>query len=65
MIAGLWALALLVVALPVAAAGGKALKGEIKIDGSSTVYLITEAVAVQFKKANPAKMSRAIAMIDD
>lgn len=29
------------------------LKGEIKIDGSSTVYLITEAVATNFKKLNP------------
>jgi phosphate transport system substrate-binding protein len=29
------------------------LAGEIKADGSSTVYLITEAVANQFKRANP------------
>ncbi len=29
------------------------LKGEIKIDGSSTVYLITEAMATNFKKLNP------------
>src|SRR5262245_50909593 len=29
---------------------GGDLKGEIKIDGSSTVYLITEAVASTFKK---------------
>lgn len=29
------------------------LKGEIKIDGSSTVYLITEAVASAFKKERP------------
>jgi phosphate transport system substrate-binding protein len=28
------------------------LKGEVKIDGSSTVYLITEAMATEFKKAN-------------
>jgi phosphate transport system substrate-binding protein len=28
-------------------------KGEIKCDGSSTVYLITEAVATNFKKQNP------------
>jgi len=40
-----------------AAVGGftqeKNLKGEIKIDGSSTVYLITEAVATNFKKLHP------------
>lgn len=47
-----WTLAALIAAGPVAA-GGKALKGEIKIDGSSTVYLITEAAAVQFKKEHP------------
>jgi phosphate transport system substrate-binding protein len=29
------------------------LKGEIKIDGSSTVYLITEAMAKAFKVSNP------------
>ncbi len=29
------------------------LKGEIKIDGSSTVYLITEAMATNFKKLHP------------
>lgn len=29
------------------------LKGDIRIDGSSTVYLITEAVATQFKKLHP------------
>src|SRR5262249_34268194 len=29
------------------------LKGDIKIDGSSTVYLITEAVASNFKKQHP------------
>ncbi len=51
--AGPLAVALLAAALPVTA-GGKALKGEIKIDGSSTVYLITEAVAAQFKKEHPA-----------
>ncbi|PNE24010.1 hypothetical protein BHU16_09415 [Tannerella sp. oral taxon 808] len=28
-------------------------KGEIKVDGSSTVYLITEAVATHFKKQHP------------
>ncbi|MBC7833806.1 MAG: PstS family phosphate ABC transporter substrate-binding protein [Phycisphaerales bacterium] len=31
----------------------KSLKGNIKIDGSSTVYPITEAVAEEFKKAAP------------
>jgi len=36
-----------------AIAQGKKLKGEIKADGSSTVYLITEAVASQFKKLHP------------
>lgn len=30
------------------------LKGEIKIDGSSTVYLITESMATAFKKLHPA-----------
>jgi len=29
------------------------LKGEVKVDGSSTVYLITEAVAAAFKKEHP------------
>jgi phosphate transport system substrate-binding protein len=29
------------------------LKGDIKIDGSSTVYLITEAMAANFKKLHP------------
>src|SRR4029079_6589148 len=29
------------------------LSGDIKIDGSSTVYLITEAMAVNFKKLHP------------
>jgi phosphate transport system substrate-binding protein len=48
-----WVLGLVAVALPVTAGGGKALKGEIKIDGSSTVYLITEAAAAQFKKEHP------------
>jgi len=28
-------------------------KGEVKVDGSSTVYLITEAVATNFKKLHP------------
>jgi phosphate transport system substrate-binding protein len=48
-----WVLGLVAVALPVTAGGGKALKGEIKIDGSSTVYLITEAAAAKFKKEHP------------
>ena len=39
---------------PTAAAPAKsALTGEIKIDGSSTVYLITEAVASNFKNLHP------------
>ncbi len=29
------------------------LKGEIKIDGSSTVFLVTEAIAEEFRKENP------------
>src|SRR4051794_31391434 len=49
----LWILTLGVATLPALGGGGDALKGEIKIDGSSTVYLITEAVAVQFKKEHP------------
>jgi phosphate transport system substrate-binding protein len=28
-------------------------KGQVKVDGSSTVYLITEAASVEFKKQNP------------
>src|SRR5262245_20139134 len=50
----------LLVGLAVAALAGESafanaqdIKGEIKIDGSSTVYLITEAMATQFKKVNP------------
>jgi phosphate transport system substrate-binding protein len=31
----------------------KKLKGEVKCDGSSTVYLITEAIASNFKKLHP------------
>ncbi|MBM4067374.1 MAG: PstS family phosphate ABC transporter substrate-binding protein [Planctomycetes bacterium] len=34
-------------------AGDSALKGEIKIDGSSTVYLISEAAATRFRKLHP------------
>jgi phosphate transport system substrate-binding protein len=33
--------------------GGGSLKGNIKIDGSSTVYLITESMATQFRKLHP------------
>src|SRR5690348_8286782 len=50
---GLWMLGVVLATLPSAAGGDKTLKGEIKIDGSSTVYLITEAAAVQFKKEHP------------
>lgn len=35
------------------AAVAQQIKGEIKADGSSTVYLITEAVATQFKRLHP------------
>jgi phosphate transport system substrate-binding protein len=34
-------------------AGGSGLSGEIKIDGSSTVYPISQAVAEEFMKENP------------
>src|SRR6185503_2822896 len=37
---------------PPPAATNAALSGEINIDGSSTVYPITEAVAEEFQKAN-------------
>jgi phosphate transport system substrate-binding protein len=40
--------------VPAAATAQVKLRGEIKADGSSTVYLITEAAATQFKKLNPA-----------
>ena len=35
------------------AASGDALSGNINIDGSSTVYPITEAVAEEFQKVQP------------
>lgn len=35
------------------ATGQGSMKGEIKADGSSTVYLITEAMATNYKRANP------------
>jgi phosphate transport system substrate-binding protein len=38
--------------LPATAGDKGTLKGEIKVDGSSTVYLVSEAVASQFKKEN-------------
>src|SRR3954451_6600992 len=47
------ALTAVALGLPALGGGAKQLKGEIKVDGSSTVYLITEAMAVQFKKENP------------
>lgn len=34
-------------------AGGTGLEGDILVDGSSTVYPITEAMAEEFQKANP------------
>ncbi len=46
-------MALLPLALAGATGAGKPLLGEIKVDGSSTVYLITEAMATQFKKLHP------------
>jgi phosphate transport system substrate-binding protein len=39
---------------PAAAMAQDKIRGELKADGSSTVYLITEAAATQFKKLNPA-----------
>jgi phosphate transport system substrate-binding protein len=35
------------------AAAGQELRGEVKADGSSTVYLITEAMATAFKRQHP------------
>jgi phosphate transport system substrate-binding protein len=46
-------MAMLGAALPAAAGAGKDIKGDIKIDGSSTVYLVSEAVAAAFKKEHP------------
>lgn len=47
------ALAAMLISNVVTAQGPAALKGVVKIDGSSTVYPITEAVAEEFKKAAP------------
>lgn len=47
---GLCAVALLVLSAPVQAAVPENLSGTIKVDGSSTVYPITEAVAEEFGK---------------
>jgi phosphate transport system substrate-binding protein len=52
-ISGGLVLTVLAAALPVALAQGTQLKGDIKIDGSSTVYLVSEAVASAFKKEHP------------
>lgn len=50
----LWAyLAIGMSLLASSARAAEPLKGEIKIDGSSTVYLITEATATNFKKQHP------------
>jgi phosphate transport system substrate-binding protein len=53
----LWGLCVIVGALVTGcgspAAGRKDLSGEIKCDGSSTVYLITQAAATEFKKLHP------------
>jgi hypothetical protein len=35
--------------------GQRQLSGVIKIDGSSTVYLLTEAVAEDFQRLNPSR----------
>src|SRR5258708_34717582 len=35
----------------------KGLKGTIKVDGSSTVYLVTEAVAAVFQKSSRVKVT--------
>jgi phosphate transport system substrate-binding protein len=40
-------------AAPTSAASGPALSGTVTIDGSSTVYPITEAVSEEFQKVNP------------
>lgn len=47
------ALAALSCAVPSTSQAQQKLKGEIKCDGSSTVYLITKAVASDFRKLNP------------
>lgn len=44
---------MLVCPLAAVRGGDEPLKGEIKIDGSSTVYLITEAMATYFKRLHP------------
>jgi phosphate transport system substrate-binding protein len=46
-------MAALLAVLRLAGGGDKNLKGDIKIDGSSTVYLVSEAVAAAFKKEHP------------
>src|SRR5918993_4441960 len=38
---------------PSESAGGEQLSGTIRVDGSSTVFPISEAVAEEFQKANP------------
>lgn len=38
---------------PISSAPAKALGGDIEVDGSSTVFPITEAVAEEFRKSNP------------
>lgn len=48
-----WAALVLPWAPALFAAAQPSLKGEVKLDGSSTVYLISEAVAVEFKKVHP------------
>lgn len=45
--------ALGLLSVPLSATWAAELKGQIKVDGSSTVYLITEAMATNFKKVHP------------
>lgn len=53
LVAGIAMAGLLELMISCGLAGGDKLSGEIKIDGSSTVYLITEAMATQFRKVHP------------
>lgn len=50
---GLGLVGLALVGLLAGSARGDNLRGEIRADGSSTVYLITEAMAANFKKQHP------------
>jgi phosphate transport system substrate-binding protein len=48
-----WLAGFILAGITAGAAHGQNLKGEIKIDGSSTVYLITEKMATNFRKTHP------------